>query len=410
MLATFGPSISYINIVFNSLTRWLLLLVILLVLTFRQRLFSGLTGATGMFVYLFLGLCLLSTLWSDVPALSGPKSATYALVSLCYAAGGAYSVERLGRDNALRLFWPLAVLALLAGFGGAVVTGATLQMNQNVSLYRGLAYNPNFLGILLLCAVPPMLWLVVRPATNRLRWVLCAAILAGMLLLLLRTFSRASLLGLALLAIVTLFGMGARKIAGALALALLASILVAGIYADQVSHYFLLYVFKGAGGANSVFESRLDAWADSLEGASAGGLLGLGFGVSYGFTNFQFGLSSALYGREKGNVSLAMIEEVGIVGFGLFLLMLIAFYARMIRATVVARRRDDTLLLHILMGSVLALLANAQFEAWLLSPGGAATPVFWTLIGMSSRIAVEVRRDSRRARQAHLATHEQFHG
>jgi len=395
ILATAGPGVSYVNVLLNSFTRWALLLALILSIGLR-RLFLGLTGWSAFFGYMFLMYCVLSSVWSDLPVLSSTKSVVYLLVGLCYTAGGAKWARAARRDDVLKVFWPIAFLALFAGIGGGAAVDASLQVNEALTIYRGLSDNSNYLGMLSLCALPVVLWSAGRSATTKRKrhlYLLLSFVIIGLLL---KTFSRASLLSASVLLSATLIGLGARKNTIYIAALAGAFISAAVFFPQELEGLIRLYVYKGGSHEDSLFLSRQDTWSASLDAAAAGGLFGRGYGVSYSFSDFQLGWSSLGYGREKGNVTLAMVEEVGWLGLTLFLGMLLAFFTKMISTARRARRSDDRLLVSILIGAILALLVNAQFEAWLLSPGGAATPVFWTLIGIATAIVPAILKDARR--------------
>ena len=392
IVATFGPSINYVNMLFDSAARWIILAMLFALLLCKRRFFMGLHGVPAYFTYAFLTICTLSTLWSDLPRLTGPKAGMYVAVSLCYMSAGAYWLSMAGRRRALDLLWPIPALAILTGLGGAISGQATIKMNENVDLFRGLADNSNFLGILILCALPLLLWVTLRSQTTRIARVLGGLLIAAMVVMLLQTFSRAAFLAVAVLACFALIGMGARKTAGTLICALAAASIVTFSFPQLAEHLHKTYVLKGDP-YGAILASREDAWQASADGASAGGLFGIGLGVSHGFLEFDFALGASSYGREKGNVSLAMIEEIGVAGFLAFLLAMITLYSRLINTAAKSSNSDDRLLLHILLGSIVALLVNSQFEAWLLSPGGVATPVFWILVGVSAQASRSILRE-----------------
>ena len=71
------------------------------------------------------------------------------------------------------------------------------------------------------------------------------------------------------------------------------------------------------------YSSRLWMWEPSYKAALEGGLFGLGYGISHpeirsGEYSDHFENGRLI--REKGNSSLALIEEAGVVGLVLFLL------------------------------------------------------------------------------------------
>lgn len=402
LLAFAAVDVRYANFIFTSGMRWVLLLALVLILAVRGRLFLGLKGGVGRIAAGFLLLIALSSIWSWVPGLSWPKSLAYVAVALAFSAGGAYYAGRVDRSQVLRVFWPLIAIALLAGVGGTVQEGGSLQMNEVVTIYRGLTSNPNFLGILVLCGLPALLWEVHLPRRSKWGRAVVLLLLAGCLAILLHTYSRASILSCGVLGLFYFYGSGLRRYGALLALAVLGVVLFPIILPDAAHEIEVRYLYKGDRGADSLFNSRTEVWEASIQGAEAGGVFGLGFGVSAGYTEFDGGFNSVGYGREKGNVSLAILEEIGVAGFLLYLWLSMALFARLAKSAVRARSPDDRLLLILILGSLVSLTLNSQFEAWYIAPGAAATPVYWALIGIGLSLSKSVLRESRSTASAPL--------
>jgi O-antigen ligase len=264
-------------------------------------------------------------------------------------------------------------------------------MNADLRLYRGLSYNPNYLGMLLMMALPVLLLYSVRNDVTKLRKRLAVGVLLLVVIMLLQTVSRASLLSASVVLLFFLWGRGAVRLAVILAI----GILVAGmtsIFAPKISDDLALKFIKKGQSEESFLYSRETVFGESFEAARAGGIFGLGHGVSFGFSDYSFGQGSAQYGREKGNGTLAMVEELGWAGLLLFVLMLLSLIRSLVTAVRMVVSREERTVLFVLLGTILALLIHTQFEAWLLSPGAAATPIFWALVGVASELSVRIRK------------------
>ncbi|OWV39217.1 O-antigen ligase family protein [Mameliella alba] len=397
LVATVGPSVAYVNTVLNPGMRWLVLLVLLVSLFLSRNLFTGLRGYTQIFVLGLLTLTVLSMLWSPVPQLSGTKSIIFLMVVIAYSSAGALWMRHSQRKNALNVFWPLTVLVLIAGFGGAANFSAQVQMNETVTLHRGLTFNSNFLGMIILGALPLPLWRISQPDISlRERWFYYA-LLAVLLYYLAASFSRASFLGASLLFLFFFMGRGIGRFTIILIATVTILAVMPALFPVLTADIIATYIYKGASDTSSVLASRDFVWTESYEGAMQGGLWGLGYGVSYGFDDYTLGFGSSGYGREKANTFLAIVEEIGLFGLTLFLGIILSLLLRGFAAIVVARDRNDRLLLFILTGYIIALTVHAQFEAWMFSPGGALSPAFWAAIGMLSRLSFEVAAEARMA-------------
>jgi O-antigen ligase len=390
LVATAGPSVAYVNTVLTPSLRWIVLLLLAGSLILSNHLFVGLRGYTKIFMLSLLALATLSTFWSPVPQLSGFKSLAFLLVVVAYSSAGALWLRSSARKNVLNVFWPLVILALVAGFGGIAGSGAQVQMNEAVTLHRGLTYNSNFLGMLVLAVLPLPLWRISQPRISRNERWFYYILLAILLYLQVTTFARASFLGAAVIVVFFFMGRGMGRLA--LILLLIATILmiVPSLFPALAAEIVEKYIYKGSGVNGSILASRSFVWSASYEGAVQGSLWGLGYGVSYGFDNYALGFEASGYGREKANVFLAIVEENGIFGLVLFLGMLLSLVLRGFVAIQGAFDRKDRLLMFLIIGYILALTVHAQFEAWMFSPGGALTPAFWTAIGMLTQLSYEV--------------------
>jgi O-antigen ligase len=255
-----------------------------------------------------------------------------------------------------------------------------------------------------LSALPLPLWRISQPKISTGKKWFYYIILAVMLQLLVSTLSRASLLGAGILIAFFFVGRGVGRFTLVSVGVLVTLLAVPAFFPEQTADFVAQYIYKGSDPAAGVLASREETWDASYEGALRGGVFGLGYGVSFGYEDYSLGLTSSEYGREKANLLLAIVEENGFVGLGLFLSMLLSLLRRGIAAIPAARAANDRLLLFLLVGYIVALTAHAQFEAWMYSPGAALTPAFWAATGMLTRLSLEVfRTNSVRIRAHHHA-------
>jgi len=89
--------------------------------------------------------------------------------------------------------------------------------------------------------------------------------------------------------------------------------------------------------------------------------------------------------REKGNSSLALIEEAGIVGLILFILPLIYVFTKFRIYNVKFRmneNKNQNYTFYILHSTLFAFLLHSQFEAWWVGVGSVQLPLFLIYIGL----------------------------
>jgi len=98
-------------------------------------------------------------------------------------------------------------------------------------------------------------------------------------------------------------------------------------------------------------------------------------------------LSALSYGREKGNSQLAIVEETGLVGLGLYGILLITLFTPLISAHLREKSRDGKVILGLITGALAGLTLESVFEAWWVAPGSAESAYFWSLAGVGLGIA-----------------------
>lgn len=392
LLAFAAVSVKYVNFIFRPDVRWLILALIISTIALRLRFLSGLK-TTSPLVFIFLLYACFSTAWSSVPLLSATMSFLQLVVTLSYISLAVHWTRSVKQKQLLNFLWPLVGLAIFASVAGTAIDGSILQMNEFVSLYRGLSYNPNYLGLLALLGLPLPLFLCSRSDISKGQWWVAIGILVVLIIVLFQTVSRASILAAGTILLFFFIGRGLNRLAVAFAFVLLAASLATIITPQIWDSFFLQWIQKGETG-QSIFYSREQVFGKSIEAAKAGGVFGLGHGVSHGLLDYNFGQGTAIYGREKGNATLATLEELGLVGLFLFLGVFISVVISLVSAIRIATSWEDRTLLFLVLGTIIALWVHAQFEAWLLSPGAAAMPVFWAFIGIAGELSRRIQRQA----------------
>ena len=171
---------------------------------------------------------------------------------------------------------------------------------------------------------------------------------------------------------------------------LLAVFLSPGIL-ETVEHR---YILKGASKEAGVLMTREAVWEESYALALQGGWFGGGYGVTIGDTLFEGGFSAVGYGREKGNSLFAVMEETGIVGLVIYLLLLAVLFKRLFRAFRTFLSPDERVLLALITGMLVGLFIHMMFEAWWVSPGSSEFTYFWGLAGVAVGLSgIFLRRD-----------------
>jgi O-antigen ligase len=130
------------------------------------------------------------------------------------------------------------------------------------------------------------------------------------------------------------------------------------------------------------YSSRMWMWEPSYRAAMNGGLMGLGYGISD--PDIKPGSPGDHYEgerfvREKGNSTLALIEEAGLIGLVLFLIPI--FYV-LIKFRVRPFDKLRVTNYSLLTAAFTAFLLHSQFEAWWVGVGSVQLPLFFVYIGL----------------------------
>jgi hypothetical protein len=164
----------------------------------------------------------------------------------------------------------------------------------------------------------------------------------------------------------------------------------------EVSFQQLVEHVSSAAGSNgdqdlqNTKEWRLAWWA-TIVGYTIGGdyrWTGKGYGVNLATDDgFQVTDDDSL--RSPHNATMTVLARSGVVGLGLWLALLGAWFVRLVRAMRVAKRCNDRewyALFTFLLAYWLALLVNGTFDVYLEGPAGGIW--FWSVLGCG--IAAEI--------------------
>ena len=388
LLGFIGTGVTFLNSVFTPTMRWGILAVLTIFLViYRGRDVLGMLRYPLPWAVLLYALWgVMTVAWSEVPQISLAKSLAFTWVSTTMLIAGYSWVMNHERAQTLDFMWLISVVALIASLSGQREENA----DTGAEVYAGLTGNPNFLGFILAMASGWLMWraYLARPQ-NRRGFVLYLGLLTLALYYLYVSHSRASLLIFIFMAIGLFMGLG--KFRKRLPSVLLISLLCATGYGSSsaVQDLLMEYTFKSnlgviAEAGSGMFYSREQIWEESYDLAMLGGLVGGGYGVTIG-EEFQGELGSSIssgqYGREQGNSQLAILEQTGVVGFGLYLILIVGVFWVCAYGLYVARIEVDRVAIGLLGGAVLGLLAQSVFEAWWVAPGAAESGTFWMLPG-----------------------------
>jgi hypothetical protein len=374
MLAFIGQGSPVITRLISVNTRWIFLLVLFVYVFSRRRLLSGLYTDLRVTLFLYFGWCFLSIFWSEQPVLSCAKLGGVFLVLFACIEAGFEWVLMKGWQNSLTCFLLLCVFTLSLGLLGGQSANAVSSINTHV-VYQGLTRNSNYFGFLQALIYPYLLWQCYRNWAYPVRRLLCCFLLVLTVGFLLSSFSRSAIAMVLCTSIFFVLGLTVKK----RMLILMGLCLIIFSILSFLSLNMTALAYKGDKG--DLFKTRREVWDDSLNAAQQGGWLGGGYGVSIG-DDFVWKDLSGSYGREKGNSQLAVIEETGLIGGGIYLLFWLTLLSRLFSFYFKLQGEKKTMF-GLVLGGILGLLMQSLVEAWWTASAAPESIFFWVLYGIS---------------------------
>ncbi|MBK9099396.1 MAG: O-antigen ligase family protein [bacterium] len=405
-------------------------------LRMTDSLFSALNRETLLILFLIPGTWfLLTSLWSSYPDISAARALYYILISLgCLSAGILW--VRYSEKNIFDFLLPAnVVIVLIASFSLITNIPSDSWTGGHGKGFMGFFGHQNLLASVVLFTLPCVFHQVVILVKSRfinvessdsrrtsfaeitehsdssfrrspeseitfnysllntnlptgqagfIPLTAYSLLLIANLLLLTLTYSRASILSLLIGVFIFLILNKSWKVLSYSFIA--AVILTSTIYFTPSLNQTVDKIIKKD--FPEVYSSRVWMWEPSYKAALEGGLFGLGYGISH--PEIRSGEYSDRYEngrliREKGNSSLALVEETGVVGLVLFLLPIIYAVRKFIIYNVEFRMNRNKLnnyTLYILNSSLFAFILHAEFEAWWVGVGSVQLPLFYTYLGL----------------------------
>lgn len=389
-------SVSGLSFVNTFGIRWVLLVVLVTYLMSTGKLFVGHFGAAGVLLTLYLVWCFSTALWSPEPIVVVAKSSILVLVTFAFVSAGVLLTRRWPIERTFAFIALISGLAIVSGLRG--LDGSTISGDGPVVLFEGAVNGPNQFGVMQAMSLPLALWGLYgsRRLIVALAW---SGVLATHVVFLYWSGSRASVL--MAVAMVTLFflsiGIRAFVSAALIAVSMITALVVVSPKSSDA--LYTRFILKGSTAEDGAFVSRTQVWDRSIEAAQEGGLIGLGYGVSFQagastvWNNREIGSFNQIgwYNREKGNSQLGILEETGVVGLFLYVGLIGAFLFRVSHALLRCAEQQTRVALGLVAGTMVGMVLHSFFEAWWSAPGSPEFPYFWMLCGIGTGLAQRVR-------------------
>lgn len=376
IIAFMGSNVTYLSAIFSASVRWIFIVALGLQVIFSKEK-KSLPPALLVIVYLYTLWCLATAFWSEQFALSIMKSIAAAIVLFsCLFAGQTWAASRKDESQAFDYLTAFSMTTL-----AVAVLGYLFNPNafSSYGMFQGYTYNSNVFGALAAIASTFFLWKAYLHRENTKLLRLWVAIYSVNFLAIIMSQSRSALL----ITLCILSGLicvySVRKIVTVLFLLVFFMVTTFILFPALKDKIISQIVYKHS---TNVLDTRVDVWGESLEGARAGGWIGGGFGVSIGSSDWEGGFSANTYGREKGNSQLAVLEELGIIGFilygGIILIILKELYA----GYKTAKSQDMKVAQALVFGAIVGMIIQSIFEGWWVALGSVDAVLFWSTLGV----------------------------
>jgi hypothetical protein len=329
---------------------------------------------------------LLTSLWSSYPAISALRSLYFILLSGGCLAAGILWIRYSGKSVFDFLLPANIFIVTLSLFSLITNIPSDSWTGGNGKGFMSFFGHQNLLASIILFTLPAVILRIAILAKSRIQYphssitkfIAYCLLLTANLLLLILTYSRASILSLLFGVLIYLLLNKKWKI---IFYTLSASaILAAAIYITPSLNNWTENIISKE--YPEFYTSRMWMWEPSFRAAMDGGLIGLGYGISDPDEKVG-GMGDHFEGdrfiREKGNSTLALVEESGLIGLALFVLPLIVMIVK-IKISGIQNPVSS-----ILIASLAAFLLHSQFEAWWVGVGSVQLPLFFIYIGLVIR-------------------------
>ncbi|MGA9056611.1 MAG: O-antigen ligase family protein [Terriglobia bacterium] len=374
--------------------RWVMLLALALGMLLR----SSVQGSRSIWhpmhlsLFCFVAYAAISSSYSVNGLMTILKAATFGcLAAAAMLYGRLESPGPSGGSCKLldQVYWCAVIVALGCALAGIHVLPA------RAGYFAGPFGNPNGLGAFI-PLVGPVLLLQLLRSFDKAPQIRIANVLLTIayFIFLLMSRSRGGLAAAFLGCGWWLYFAHRRAFGLFLGGSLVTAVIMGLYFPEYVQNLNRVYIYKGS---SYILRSRGELLSASWEAAQESPLVGVGFGVSKGYSeDWEFAFESGSAVREKVNSYLALVEEVGLIGAGFVLLPLAWVLVAAIQRLMLFRRLHQTgeefWVMLTLSACLVGGLASAFFEAWLTSVGFFSTILFWLVFGvLAARLTTPVR-------------------
>lgn len=379
IIAFTGSSVSFLSGLITPVWRWIVVVLALVYSLALGKFMPIVKSSLGIWVILFFSWALLTSAWSEIPALTFKKGIAFGLTGFGCMAAGFLVVVYHSPGKILNYLILLVGIFFWCGIFGFAQPDAVQKAGHSY-LYDGLVDGSNMFGIMGSMCLPIVVWKLHLNWNNSLKRFCFIVIGLGVVFFVLFSGSRGAFVVVASTITGYWLTVNLEKKWRMASIGFLFT-LITFVFVADVEEKISGFVFK-FDTEQSVFMTREEVWERSEEQARLGGAFGGGFGVTIGADKTDTTFSAIGYGREKGSTIYALREEVGIVGLCIFMGLSFAMLALMVETNSILFGKEAGVLSGIVAGNLIGLLLLTFFEAWWVAPGSPESGCFWVLAGV----------------------------
>ncbi|HAB52859.1 MAG: hypothetical protein A2315_15865 [Ignavibacteria bacterium RIFOXYB2_FULL_35_12] len=346
-------------------------------------------------VLLFALWALATTIWSYDPIVTFPRAFYFAYVAVGAAIAG-YLWYAYFSKSFLSFLLPANIIIVVISLVSLITNQPADAWTGGCGIgFMGFAPHQNTLGMMILLTIPAVLFPSLKILNVKFQkseiinsdfvHVSLLSSISYLLLLLLNIYlliltqSRGSIISILLMIITFLIFTINWKLLITSGLTLVLFITALFFASPQIRTSVTDYVFKTE---TVIGDRRTSQIKATLSAAQHGGLIGLGYGISDPQNVIPSEVQAGTrYYREKMISVLALVEEVGVVGLGLFLAIIGYVLWGLINAK--GKMLNDKWEGAFMIAVLVALSFDAQVEAWWLGAGSWQFCLFFAIIGCS---------------------------
>lgn len=375
--------LSWLNYVTHSLLLCFIIIFLYLLCKYHSINFSKILKPL-ILIYLFPIWTLITIFWSFNRDYALLKSINYiyvttGLLAICYL--WSYFIKK----NFFALFLPANIFLVIISFL-SLLTGIpkdAWDVGHGLS-FAGIFTHQNIMAMALIFTIPGLFSITInapdkhRPDKKK-SWVFETLLILNLFLITI-TYSRAAILVLLIGILIALALSKAYKIILVIAFTIIV-ITILTFTVNSINNIVTTLLSKHGW---DILATRTVLWTPSFEAAKLGGLWGIGFGNSHpniqidNKSNYDEGKS--VYIREKGNGTLALIEETGLIGWTLFFIPIIYLFKKISKTLRKESNLELKYIAKIILSFLIMFLIHSNFEAWFTAIGSTAMPMFLIFI------------------------------